>query len=422
MKTITRPILILFALSTIALAFSETPSTDLMAKCPATRSGPPGFWMIGTKTERMFLNIHFPKGYSLTQGVPEKLQDLSRVLEAQGSHLVIVPIPSATLFYPEILDHNDPLISDFDFSKKLSNYQEAMKLNNSLGINTIDLSQAIMSLKGQPEEFFFKRDTHWTPSGARAAATAITEFIKTTFPDYALEPKTSYTLTPKNSDSTPGFGRWVTNLCKDIVVPPEPYTPYTAVPDSSVGLLGDVTQQVLVLGDSFGRMTERSDWGFDAFLANGLSLNVQNEATPAGGYIASPTRYFSMRDPNQAIPKYVVWTYFYNSPQLYFFDEIMPALAACKNPQALVGETLPPLEKLDRYFLRLSNVDTSQDLTLKLAWPDGSNQEKTFVRQKLRITTSNYFWNIPQRNGSFPISIGTPEVLMKKASASICQY
>jgi SGNH hydrolase-like domain, acetyltransferase AlgX len=415
-------ILFLFIASTIALAVSENPSTDLMAKCPATRSGPPGYWMIGTNTERMFLNIHFLKDYSLPQGVAEKLQELSRVLEAQGSHLITVPIPSATLFYPEILDHNDPLISSFDFSKTLISYQEAVKSNNNLGINTVDLSQAIMSLKGQPEEFFFKRDTHWTPSGARATATTITEFIKSKFADYAPEPKTSYTLIPKTSDSTPGFGRWVTFMCKDIVVPPEPYTPYSAEPDSSVGLLGDITQQVLVLGDSFGRMTERSDWGFDAFLAKALSLNVQNEATPAGGYIASPTRYFSMRDPNQAIPKYVVWAYFYNSPQLYFFDEIMPALTTCKNPQALAGETLPPLEKSNRYFLHLSDVDTSQDLTLKLTWPDGSNQEKTFVRQKLRITTSNYFWNIPQRNGSFPISIGAPEALMKKASVSICQY
>jgi SGNH hydrolase-like domain, acetyltransferase AlgX len=403
-------------------------SSETLSKCPAARKGTN--WIVGSSSSRMFLSIHFPKSYTLPNEIQEGVQKVSKLLEKRGSHLIVIPIPSAALFYSEIIDKSDPLVSNFDFENVFQSYKNAIKLNLEQGINTIDFTDAIRSLKGKDEEFFFKRDIHWTPTGAQIAAREIADLIEKKYgKEYLAEKKTSYNIKQRQNSGNSGYARFITELC-GIPVPWEKNLTTTAEPKESVGLFDEIDQQILLLGDSFGNT------GIDAFLANQTSLNVENESISGGGYGAASIKYFSQHSNSEKFPKFIIWFYYYNLydlPKQAFFDELIPSLSECKKPLNLQGlrETdstnefkIPKLENAIDYFLKLSDIDTAEDLSMSYKWTNGDQVLKKFNRKPPVAPKSKYFVNLPRKNNLYPDLLLFPanKTLGDAMKIELCQY
>jgi hypothetical protein len=186
-----------------AFTFAQTTtfkSSEFVQKCPQASSMDPAKWsgvkwLIGSSTGRMFMSSQFFQDNYVNSPDNADLLTLTRLIERRGSHLIIMPIPGAPIFYGDILDKNDPKIRDFDFVKARANYEKLVTDNQKLGIHMVSLGAAVDGLQGEKEDFYLERDVHWSPTGAKASAKAIADYIAKTFPaEYKALPKSQHEL------------------------------------------------------------------------------------------------------------------------------------------------------------------------------------------------------------------------------------
>ena len=114
-----RKILTIFLISLVSITFAFS-GQEILQKCPQLRSldktkyGEVS-WVIGSSVEKMFINTQFVQNHGLSSQY-KNIKIMSDLLEKKGSHLLLVPVPNAGMYFPDILDKTDPLIKDFNFS------------------------------------------------------------------------------------------------------------------------------------------------------------------------------------------------------------------------------------------------------------------------------------------------------------------
>jgi alginate O-acetyltransferase complex protein AlgJ len=170
--------------------------------------------------------------------------------------------------------YQDMLPDDFKFAPDPERrYTESLAQLRALGTLVPDLNAPLVALrKAQPTQpVFFKADTHWSASGAEAAATAM-----------AKDMREKLKLPPSAQPGTKlGAPTTMTQEKNDLaaLLPPaeavkyqlETYPLRSAAPAYGSGLLDDELADVVVVGNSF--MQPRL--GFSAMLSNQLGRPVQ---------------------------------------------------------------------------------------------------------------------------------------------------
>jgi SGNH hydrolase-like domain, acetyltransferase AlgX len=420
-------IITVFLTSLVSIAFAFS-GQEILQKCPQLRNldktkyGEVS-WVIGSSTERMFINTQFVQNHNLSSQY-KNIKVLSDLLEKKGSHLLLVPIPNAGMYFPDILDQSDPLIKEFDFSAARNSYKKLVELGQKNSIHVVGLDDTVKSLSGASEEFFFDRDTHWTPSGALFSAVAIKRYIETNFEDeYKQLTKSEFELVAEKESEVEGFGAWAKTLC-DLSIPNQRYQMWTSN-NKNLGLFDDLEYPIVVLGDSYGKHRPGKDLGFEHFLASQTQLNIDNESVAAGKATAAAIRFFSLHDSLQKLPKFVVWLFSYSEPPDWFYDEVIPSLAECKNPIDLVDETyrgtddkliIPGFSDDRKIFLKITNVKPPLGINLQLEFVFNNQEsyEKTFIRHtnSFDISDSKNFFTFIKRDGGnklpIQLKINTP--------------
>jgi hypothetical protein len=331
-----------------------------------------------------------------------------------------------------ILDKNNPLIKGFDFAKAKESYRQLVNDSEKLGIHMVALNAAVESLNGSSQEYYFNGDSHWTPSGARASAKTIGGYIVKNFPnEYKTLPKSSYELSTSTTSENFGFSSWIDAIC-GVKLPSEKYDIWIAN-DKNASLLDKPDSQIAVIGDSFAFLRPGNDWGFGQFLEAETQLNVENNAIPAGGSMASAIKYFSIKNTSEKLPKFIVWAFSLSPMPKWFFDEAVPSLSKCNNPIQLkpqVGQNkileLPQLPSNNDYFLRLLSYDAPLGVNLEFLFNFGETEslKKVFDRKNASFDlteSKNYFTILPKsKSGEFPKSIEL-NVTIPNASLELCQ-
>jgi hypothetical protein len=401
----------------ISLAVAASTRTDeIVQTCPKLAaldqtkwSG--NKWLIGSSTERMFISSQFLQNYDLTPALAN-IRVLSDRLNQRGSQLILLPIPRAGMYFESILNKSNPLLNGFDFGAARASYQNMIQKAQNANVHAVSLDQVVA---GTPD-FFFNRDFHWTPNGAKAAANTVKVYLEK-IPSFTNLSKSERTLTTEKTGEVRGYGGWVDDVC-GVKIPYEKYPVWTAV-DPKVGLLDAVEPQIAVLGDSYGFYKPGLDWGFEHFLSEATGLNVENASVPGGVTYASPIKYFSSKA-SEPLPKFIVWLFAFSVPPAWLFDEIIPAISMCLNPMALIAD-----ETRTRFvvpsgpgrFLRLLNFQTPVGVDLELKFGAVS---KVFKRPASNdgSTVKNFFLALPtERSGA--IMLNTP--LTDDASFEVCE-
>jgi len=195
-------------------------------------------------------------------------------LKKHNKQLILAPLPMKLDIYPEHAtrpwDPRMPKVYE-DFLAELAAHQ----------VETVPLRALFLEQKDQTP-LFFKKDTHWTPEGARLAARQIAlahpELVgSTAFQSRMVSEK------PLKSDlmNFIQFGAWLDpELFAESSVVPVYETLADDAERSADDLFGDQSQSIMLVGTSY---TKIEDWNFAGFLREALQNDLLTIAVEGRG-------------------------------------------------------------------------------------------------------------------------------------------
>src|SRR5690606_3539419 len=233
-------------------------------------------------------------------GIPSPMfAEFARLMDtfaAQGSQVAIFLQPTRGMM------HRDKIRAEysygFDFPRaraSLEQFQAQLRHGGALVPDILPL------VDNPPEdEYFFRRDHHWTPAGARATARLVADFLRRQPLHAELAPKSYRTepgiVMPKDGTMNRGLRHHCGNNYGIQYVPA-----YQTVPDSDdIGALldDDSEPEVVLVGtsNSAARDDEAKSYNFDGYLKEYLGVDILNYALPGAGQDGALLQYLQSAD------------------------------------------------------------------------------------------------------------------------------
>lgn len=243
--------------------------------------------------------------FGLTDKLYREMRRFNDALKARGVDLVLVYLP------PRGLADSDKLSAavraTYDYPKALANYGKALQQFQSLGkVVTPRLDQLMAPDKGY--EFYFRRDHHWSPSGAQHVARAVAESVQQ-LPIYAVLPKRPFETTRvgagKKQGSIASFAR---RMC-GFTDAPQFVDVFSTAAAGEGDLLGETPAPWLVLIGTSNSVGDAAgfDYNFLGALEQNLSLDVLNQSVTGGGFDTAMLQYLLSEEFLHNPPKLIIW-------------------------------------------------------------------------------------------------------------------
>lgn len=293
-------------------------------------------------------------------------------------------------------------------------------------------------IKPPVEGFFYKRDHHWTPDGARLSAEKTAELVKTLPVAKALPAMDFETRAIKDAEQRGSFSAFVREECA-VKIPSEPVKKYETAPTKQAqgadDLLGDGgTPQVALVGTS--NCTDESAANFPGWLRQSLKTDIDN-ASVGGGGIDTPMLSYLLSDAfKTGKPKLIVWEVASHYTFKGDFDEIfrqaIPSLYGPCESKALAARSFkadaggkplalfPDLEKTlkdQRIYLHLS-FDRPIKGPLTISGDAGASKPFVIKRDD-RFPDSTEYYYLPDDGSGLSLTL-PPEAEGRTVKASLC--
>lgn len=225
---------------------------------------------------------------------------LQRTLADMGVQLVMVPLPPRGLM---AWDRLPPYLADESRRRSVRVSYEAMLEDlRAEGVVVPNLAALLDSEPKQP--FYFRRDHHWTPYGARATARATAEAIRR-IDGFADLPARSFDTRQQGVVTKSGtLVSAVERLCGFGY--PEMVTErfVTSSEGQGADLFGDAQRPQVVLA---GTSNSAGAYNFAGFLAQALGVDVLNQSVVGGGLESSMLQLLLSDAFRDDPPRVVVW-------------------------------------------------------------------------------------------------------------------
>ncbi|WP_416396922.1 alginate O-acetyltransferase AlgX-related protein [Allohahella sp. A8] len=282
-------------------------------------------------------------------GIPENMvpqfRRLIAALRARGTEVAMVVQPTRGMLHADKVREDrrygfDPMLARDRLTHFLAQLSEAGAIVPDV---TRLLDQALA------EDYFFRRDHHWTPFGARVTAELVIEALLA-HPVYeALAEKHFVTesITKIAKDGT--MNRALRQICGNNYgfqyVQGYQTVPADEGADALFGDSGDPEVVLIGTSNSASRDEAFKNYNFDGFLKAGLSVDILNYALPGAGQDGSLLNYLLSEDYDpEAAPKLIIWEHPANwrleDPLMY--RELLPAISGgCR----LNSKLVPPLTR-----------------------------------------------------------------------------
>ena len=282
------------------------------------------------------------------------IRRLHTTLDEKGTRLVFAMVPPRGLVEYEHVPDSAAYKPILTPSEGRELYDDFLKRVAATGAHAPNLLASASDLS---VPFFFKRDHHWTPDGARQTAIAVARELRADDTLAGLDSFQIETQSTAAQELKGGMARVISRFCSD-VIPAETFTAYETAQQASnaedLGLFDDPSDgaEIVLLGTSF---SDVRIFNFDGFLSEELGVTVANHAISGGGFANSPISYFSSKVFAEAPPDAIVWelpVYYDVSGSLLEFRQILAAaIGACAPDDAVAaasGDITEPLEaKID---------------------------------------------------------------------------
>jgi alginate biosynthesis protein AlgX len=283
-----------------------------------------GGWIFRTKND-------FRSDWKNSNQTINYLRDLQEAFKKKNADLVIVMPPVRGLV------HFDEMLSEYKKKFSLENpetlwndYESSIKILKGRGVHMVGLNA-----KDVTDNFFYQRNHHWSPEGARITAKKVAEYVMQ-LPSYKAVPKTRYATQQKSTkDYDSSFEKAFKTIC-GTKIPPEPVAVYETTPVSvgsnETAILGEAKEpRIVLLGTS--NSTESSSANFEGFLKEYLSADILNLSYMGAGIDTSIMSYINSDHFKNSKPKIVIW----EVPGYYYFDEMDDKLFSQLTPAAYGG-------------------------------------------------------------------------------------
>lgn len=244
--------------------------------------------------------------FEITDDSLAGLKRLSEALKQRGTELVLVYQPPRGLMDPDKLTPAERKAYDFDAAHR--NYSAALeRLRQGGDVVVAPLDQLVDEHKGY--EYFFRRDHHWTPTGAEHSAKVVADAIRA-LPAYKSIPHKTFETHPAGVLAKPGtLQKIAAQLCGGgYSMQYVSMFATEASGDSGDGgsLLGDAAQpEVALVGTS--NSDAKGGYNFGGYLEEALGADIVNVAISGGSFEGSLLHYLSSKEFQQHPPKIIVW-------------------------------------------------------------------------------------------------------------------
>ncbi len=352
-------------------------------------------------------------------GIPPAMRgEFKRLMDAfhaKGTEVVIAVQPTRGIM------HRDKVRADsaygFDFSKARRNLAAFLEQLRAGGAVVPD----ILPLVDQPpqQDYFFRRDHHWTPHGAQVTAKLVADSIQRQAFYTGLTKKTYRTepgvMVPK--DGT--MSRALKKICGNNYGFQYARGFQTVPAGDDLGALFDEesTQEVVLVGtsNSASRDDDTKNYNFDGYLKEYLSVDILNVALPGAGQEGALLNYLQSADYSpDTPPKMIIWelpaSFHLEDPLLY--RQLQPAIrGGCAKAQVAAKRSseLPKLQAGQRQEL-LSNAGANRldlrgkpgfidlklsDKNLKdfylIVYYDNGQRDKVWYRREAIVEGGQYY-------------------------------
>jgi len=281
-----------------------------------------------------------PDGESL-----EALRRFNATLQADKNvQLVLVYQPTRGLVHANKLIND----SDFDFPLATKNYTSALERFRSAGVITPDLTPLINE-PVSTEEYFFRRDHHWTPHGAMRTAKLVANRIKSLSVYKELEKK-KYShkkegLIHKRGSMQIAFSQlcrqeFADQYVQDFLIVQDDDTEVSFDNQDLFGE-GEGLPEVTLVGTSNSKSAV--DYHFDGFLKEFLSVDVLNEAMASGSFNGSLLQYFPSVEFQDEPPKILIWEIpaYHSISRPLFYRQVTPLIYdGCQADEPILTQNL----------------------------------------------------------------------------------
>jgi len=374
----------------------------------------------------------------LSEHTADEVATIAEALEAQGTTLVYVPIPTKSLVLPQYLPDRASSDYGFDYGVAERAYQEVIQRLREHGIVTVDLLEG---LKKQPggEPPFFQADFHWTSAGARASAQRVAETIRN-LPGAVELQKADFETRPTTSSSIVStMRRMLQASCKDALPLPRTQGYETVETDSGnsgVDIFGSPASggTVALVGTSYSDLPASN---FAGFLSQALSTPVTNFSISGGNQFGSITSYLTSEAFQANRPRFLIWENpIYNNLGKFGDAPLIElATAARQSCHAIDPERISLLgpntlsaaleqgEISDFTVIYAFSGDTlSRRATLSFKLNDGHDYESSILRADRMVSTGRFYFPVRYfaSEASQHITLEFDRLAANAAAVSVC--
>jgi alginate biosynthesis protein AlgX len=362
-----------------------------------------GFLTPGNNGYLFYSGDFSPNNFAI-DGRTQYYAQLDQALKSKGIQLIVSPLPSRTIVYPEGLDKNQPLQSTYSTDTARENYKKSFQRLSDLGLKTTDLLATALQQRQADDSkgLYFARDYHWTSEGAKLYAQATAREIMK-FEAYKSLPKEKFSnkyIRTENAESRLAY--LLQQVC-GTKTPPEKINVFETT-RAGGNLLGNDSYPVVMIGSSY---SAEPKYNFEGFLKEALSSNVLNAAVSGGGYNASLEAYLLSDAYNKEKPKFLIWEF---SASMTPWDqtplrEIVPSVYGdCASSDAITENKTSLQDGPTSILKNAAKVDASKDFVsikfadktllnfdLNLKFDDGK-QETVKITRSNRIPNQGQFF------------------------------
>lgn len=375
-------------------------------------------WIFRTETD-------FRDDFPLNDRDIARLSALNDAFKAQGTTLILSILPTRGL-----MEGKQAPPASVDMARSADGYARLIKTLRGAGLH-------VAAIEGDTGAgaFYYKRDHHWTPVGAKAMAQAVAAQVKAL--DIPLTEKKFVSEAQKTIDHVGTFEKLIKESC-GVAVPPEQVTEYiTYAPGDADALFDDVGAADIVLLGTSNSTSAASHANYDGFLKEALSADVENRAISGGGADAAMLQYLAARPENAKKPRVIIWEFpvYQDFHSKNFLRQAIPAVnGVCASPVAVQDKTIEPFMEMfaqlkdkkiqgENYYLHVRvTPPTELEFRAVMAWDNGSSDFFTFKRDPFYTPDGIYFLDFEK--GKPPLSalkLQFPDTVTGTVSATLCR-
>lgn len=409
-------------------AFADTPYCAELNNAKTYKDNESYRFLVASKEGHLFRSRKdLKQDFTLSPQTIKNFSKLDKILKSQGKIIHIVMPPTRGILSADKIPLSSPHIEGFDGNSALSSFNDSLVALKNAGISVADLSSIPTSLY---DNFYYKRDHHWTYQGAKYSAEKTAALLTPYAKD--LPQQEFMTDTTKESMEIAGsFGQFVERVCGTNI--PDETAPVikTYAKAESEDLFGDTPLAAIALiGTSNTTEPAPSYSNFAGYLRDMMQSDIDNLSIQGAGIYTPILSYFSAENPNKKNHKHLIWElashYDFNGKEFApLFLQLIPAAAGrCDGKEVTEGTKGITAEKLElltagdkpfsgqnNYIHLQFNTPTKQDFALSIVFKDGKSARFRFEREARYPHEGVYFLDLDQYGDKEinQISILTPK-------------